>query len=152
MRSMLPARSAAVLMTASLFITAAGCKDKMCPAGSLPDAWKPYEDLVPQNAVLCGTTRGPDDPGAKTAKPEKIFVYFKDKSAHEAWLQTVTDFEGKGWERFGPGGSSQGEFNADAPPLLWFRKGGDSIHVMINKNDFGVQGLFEIESKGGKKP
>lgn len=148
---MLPARCAAVLMAAFLLSTASGCKDKMCEPGAVPDIWKPYEELLPQNAVMCGPTRGPDDPGKSSAKPTKIFVYYKDKSAHEAWLQTVDHFEGKGWERSGPPGSSQGEFNADAPPLLWFAKGGDVIHVMINKNDFGVQGLFEIEAQGNKR-
>jgi len=120
----------------------AGCKDKMCAPGEPPAGWKDHRDLLPSNAVICDPSKMPGKP---SPNPNAVHVYFQGQSPHEAWMQTVTALEGKGWER-----TFQGKETGDSenPPLLFLGdKNGNGLEVLINKTQDGTHGFFEYKPK-----
>lgn len=112
----------------------------MCEAGEPPDGWKDHRDLLPTNAVVCDNAKMSG--GGVKAAPNAVHLYFKDKTPHEAWMQTVTDLEAKGWERTN---QSKPTSDSDNPSLLYFSdKNGNTLHVIVNKTKDGTHGLFEL--------
>jgi hypothetical protein len=116
---------------------AAGCSDKMCTAQPLPAPWKPYEALIPADTVICGSNRNSSD----SYPPTQLFVFYKKQQAHEAFKETTTKFEAAGWKLSNLSTTGTGKsmlLDADAA------KGGVKIHIGVNRNDFGVQGSFNL--------
>lgn len=138
-----PMKPTSLALCVLLAALSASCKDKMCPAGEPPEGWKDHRDLLPANAVVCDLAKmGPDAP---KPYPNVVHVYFQDKSPHEAWMQTVTDLEKKGWERTS---QSKDTGSADNPPLLGFMdKAGNGLKVTINKTNNGTHGYFALNLK-----
>lgn len=119
----------------------------MCPANPLPAPWKAYESVLPKDTVVCGNNRGPDDHYPET----QLFVYYKGKSAPEAFDATKKAFESAGWKLsdiqiIGEGNANSKLYDAKA------EKDGTTISIGVNKNDFGIQGSFNLEDKKPATP
>lgn len=131
----------------------AGCSDAMCDPNPVGDAWKPYESLLPGNAVVCGPNRSsakkPSDVKDDNP-PTHVFVFYKDAaSAGDAFNQTIQRFDEAGWKLakmdvFGEGASAI--FDATVV------KGDDEIHIGVNDNDWGTQGSFDLNKGAAAAP
>lgn len=139
--------------TALLLVLAlAGCGDAMCDPNPVGEPWKPYESLLPTNAVVCGPNRKsskkPSD-AVDDYAPTQVFVFFKDVNAPDAFDQTLKRFEAAGWKLTDTQVHGKG---ADALFDATFEKDGAKIDVGVNKNDWGIQGSFSLKPPPSGKP
>lgn len=126
-----------------LAVLSASCQDKMCPAGEPPAGFKDHRDVLPTNAVVCDLSKM--GTGAPKEDPTSVHLYFKGKTPHEAWIQTVDDLEKKGWTRVS---QSKETGDSDNPPFLTFEdKQGNELRVVINKTDEGTHANFGLTLK-----
>jgi hypothetical protein len=145
---MSPARTLLLCLALSPGLTA--CSDAMCDPGPVGEPWKPYESLLPSNAVVCGPNRvsakKPSD-AKDDYPPTQVFVFYKDTNAGAAFNKTVEQFDAAGWTMadinvYGEGASAM--FDAK------FTKDGVEIHVGVNENDWGTQGSFSLSTPTAK--
>lgn len=80
--------------------------------------------------------------------PTGVFVYFKGVNAAEAFDRTMKRFEAAGWKMSSVRTHGQGE---DTEFHATFEKDGMKIAVIINKNDWGIQGLYALEPPPAKR-
>lgn len=127
-------------------LAAAGCSDAKCDPNPVGEAWKPYESLLPDNAVVCG-------PNRKSAKkpsdvvdnypPTHVFVFYQDTNAAGAFDATLKKFEAAGWKVVdlnvvGEGSSALYDGAVE--------KDGVKIEIGVNRNDWGTQGSFDVRA------
>lgn len=120
----------------------AGCGGSMCDPGQVGEPWKPYQQLLPDDTVVCGPNRlhhGKTE--IDDYPPTQVFVYFKTDNAPAAFDKTLKKFEAGGFtvtdlQVYGKG--ADGTYNGEVT------RDGTKIDIMVNQNDFGIQGSFKI--------
>lgn len=110
----------------------------MCDPRQVGEPWKPYESLLPVNAVVCGpnriSARKPLD-AADNYGPEQVFVFYRDADVPTAFNQTLQRFEVAGWRVV-----------HQMPALHQARvaRGNREVEILVNRNNWGVQGSFNL--------
>lgn len=116
------------------------------------EAWKPYESLLPDNAVVCGPNRSSEKKPAKVVDdypPTHVFVFYEEKSAAKAYEATIAKFEAAGWvatpaKIYGEG--DRATYNGEVG------KDGVTVTIGVNRNDWGTQGSFDLELPNADAP
>lgn len=145
---MSPARTLLLCLALSPGLTA--CSDAMCDPGQVGEPWKPYESLLPADAVVCGPNRisskKPSDI-KDNYPPTQVFVFYKDTNSGKAFNKTVEQFEAAGWKMTNINVVGEG---SSALLDATFEKDGVTISVGVNENDWGTQGSFKLETPPAK--
>jgi len=132
----------AVLVLA-LLAPLAGCRHAMCEPRPVGAPWRRYEPLLPVNTVVCGPNRVSSKPSndVDDFPPTQVFVFFRDDPVPVAFDKTVRRFEAAGWTT-----TSRRVLEAGNDGLYSavVTKAAVSIDITVNKNDWGVQGSFEL--------
>ncbi len=131
-----------------LCLGAAGCGDAMCDPNPVGEPWKPYASLIPSNTVICGPNRVSSKKplGNKdNYPPTQLFAYFKDADVAVAFDQSKKKLEAAGWTLDHFHSTGEGKYTMFSGT---FTKKPDAIDLMVNQNDYGIQGSFKL-SKGG---
>lgn len=131
------------LLALALLAPLAGCRHAMCEPRPVGAPWRRYEPLLPVNTVVCGPNRVSRKPsnGADDFPPTQLFLFFRDDPVPVAFERTLRRFEAAGWtvtdrRILAPG--RDGLYTANV------HQHGATIHITVNRNDWGVQGSFEI--------
>lgn len=132
------------LVCSSLLPLASGCKHAMCDPQPVGAPWRAYQGLLPANAVVCGPNRVSAAKPSKTPDdypPTQLFVFYRDADVRAAYDATIDRFKYAGWtvsHEFALGGGS------DALRAATVVKGGVEVKITVNRNDWGVQGSYEL--------
>jgi hypothetical protein len=123
------------------------CADARCDPNPVGEPWKPYESLLPDNAVVCGPNRHsakkPSDV-VDNYPPTGVFVFYEDKSSARALLASLKKLEAAGWQTFPEKPIGEGP---DAIYKAKATKGDATIFITVNRNDWGTQGSFGLKTK-----
>lgn len=135
----------ALLLASTLSVALTGCSDARCDPNPVGEAWKPYESLLPDKAVVCGPNR---KSAAKPSDivddypPTHVFVFYEETNAAAAFDATLKKLEAAGWEVTHLNVVGEGKtalFDGEV------QKDGVKIRIAVNRNDWGTQGSLQLE-------
>ncbi|HRI11116.1 MAG TPA: hypothetical protein PKW35_25030 [Nannocystaceae bacterium] len=145
-------RFVAPLLVCATLAGASGCSDARCDPNPVGEAWKPYESLLPDAAVVCGPNRKsaakPSDV-VDDYPPTHVFVFYEEKNPAGALDATLKKFEAAGWQLAKMdiiGEGSSGIYDATVT------KDGAEIRISVNRNDWGTQGSFDLKAAEPASP
>lgn len=128
----------------STSVSLAGCADARCDPNPVGAPWKKYESLLPDKAVVCGPNRvsakKPSDV-KDDYPPSHLFVFYEDKNPAGAFLATTDKLSAAGWKVTPESPVGEGQHAIYGGKAT---KGGATISMSINRNDWGTQGSFEL--------
>jgi hypothetical protein len=121
-----------------------GCSDARCDPNPVGAPWKQYESLLPDKAVVCGPNRHSAKKKSDVVDnypPTHLFVYYEEKNPAAAFLATLNKFETAGWQAQPDAPIGSGKYALYSGKAT---KGGVTIKIDVNRNDWGTQGSFDI--------
>ncbi len=125
-------------------LSATGCNDARCDPHPVGEPWKPYEDLLPSDAVVCGPNRHSEAKPSDVVDdypPTHVFVFYEERDAHVAFQSTLDHFEAAGFTIGKVSAIGEGDTALYDAEVV---RDDVTIVLGVNRNDWGTQGSFDL--------